>query len=780
MRKASVITTTIDAFRSAINGDALSLRQHPPILPQKDKDFLRKELSQIENDLVTEGVDGELLLNGMLICAGLGDGAQALRYLHRYRKRCFEIPPVKFFEAVALFLNGKECLAQNIIRKISTRERNIISTYKVPYLTEAWFEAWMNVLDNWAPEGVKQQSTFAKRQKSITDEPASTKNSHSSPVIKDSPSSPQPVSPDTKLASLPISIAVKTYSCPAPAFQTTPSTFSPRAVQARYSLQQLKMQRNFEELLCLDTLSSDVQHFWYQVESVKRVLKHFQGRVLFADEVGLGKTIESCMALKEYILRGMVKSCCILTPATLVNQWQSELKSKFGLSFATNYRASSSAGGNINWWDEPWIIASLPTARKSPLTEHLQGRNFDLVIVDEAHHLKNSSSKNWHLVNGLKTRYLFLLSATPLQNNLIELYNLLSLLKPGLFKTELEFRQRYSIDRNKKTSTQQNISELQALMREVMIRNTRALVDVKLPLRHARTIRVQPNLDESTAYTALNSWIVAQQKHLPSMTGRMLLQQAGSAPKTVLAALKRLAAKTLSDAAPDVDSTAELIKLWEKSEVSAKQQAFLALILKNPAEKKLVFVQFRETIDSLATLLQKENIQIATFHGSLSADEKATNIAAFKNDATVLLCTESAGEGHNLQFCNTLINFDIPWNPQIIEQRIGRLHRIGKEREVFIFNLALENTIEARILHILDEKLNMFELVVGEMQAILGEIEDEGDLSTLIYDTWCEESTQGLQPTLDKIEAVLRSAQERYADVKELSDKTFGRELEVV
>ena len=116
MRKASVITTTIDAFRSAINGDVLSLRQHPPILPQKDKDFLRKELSQIENDLVTEGVNGELLLNGMLICAGLGDGAQALRYLHRYRKRCFEIPPVKFFEAVALFLNGKECLAQNIIR----------------------------------------------------------------------------------------------------------------------------------------------------------------------------------------------------------------------------------------------------------------------------------------------------------------------------------------------------------------------------------------------------------------------------------------------------------------------------------------------------------------------------------------------------------------------------------------------------------------------------------------------------------------------------------------
>ena len=115
---------------------------------------------------------------------------------------------------------------------------------------------------------------------------------------------------------------------------------------------------------------------------------------------------------------------------------------------------------------------------------------------------------------------------------------------------------------------------------------------------------------------------------------------------------------------------------------------------------------------------------------------------AFRDQVPVLLCTESGGEGRNLQFCNTLINFDIPWNPMAIEQRIGRIDRIGQTREVFIFNLVTAGTIEDAVLRILDEKINMFELVVGEVGAILGEVDEQQDFSTLVLDAWLQSTEQ--------------------------------------
>ena len=114
----------------------------------------------------------------------------------------------------------------------------------------------------------------------------------------------------------------------------------------------------------------------------------------------------------------------------------------------------------------------------------------------------------------------------------------------------------------------------------------------------------------------------------------------------------------------------------------------------------------------------------------MSGPEKDTAVTAFRDSVPMLLCSESGGEGRNLQFCNTLINFDIPWNPMAIEQRIGRIDRIGQAREVFVFNLATAGTIEDQVLRILDEKINMFELVVGEVGAILGALEDQQDFST--------------------------------------------------
>ena len=137
-------------------------------------------------------------------------------------------------------------------------------------------------------------------------------------------------------------------------------------------------------------------------------------------------------------------------------------------------------------------------------------------------------------------------------------------------------------------------------------------------------------------------------------------------------------------------------------------------------------------------MLVREGIGFARFEGALSGPDKDAAIADFRDRVPVLLCTESGGEGRNIQFCNTLINFDVPWNPMTIEQRIGRVDRIGQQRNVFVFNLVTRGTLEERILHLLEEKISMFELVVGEVGAILGSLEEDRDFSELVLDAWLE------------------------------------------
>jgi hypothetical protein len=143
----------------------------------------------------------------------------------------------------------------------------------------------------------------------------------------------------------------------------------------------------------------------------------------------------------------------------------------------------------------------------------------------------------------------------------------------------------------------------------------------------------------------------------------------------------------------------------------------------------------------------------------------------------MLLSTESGGEGRNLQFSNTLINFDLPWNPMAIEQRIGRLHRIGQTRDVFIFNLVARGTLEERMLQVLDEKINMFELVVGEIDAILGEMDESTDFAELAFSAWAAATEAGRAEAFDALGERLLDARRQYESVKVLDEELFGEEF---
>ena len=498
---------------------------------------------------------------------------------------------------------------------------------------------------------------------------------------------PRPVKPEAPAAA-PAAIVPHSasYRVPirvsAPDFQTMgamlqdPATLEECRLRIDYAY--LEIQRGFDDLLCLNEIAG-VERYWYQLETAKKVLKYFHGRVLLCDEVGLGKTIEAGMLMKEYLMRGMVKNILILTPAPLVAQWQEEMAQKFGILFATSEDPLCGADPE-RFWLQPLIVASIHTAKSSKNFSRVTANFYDLVVVDEAHHLKNRNTLNWKLVNEIKKRFIFLLSATPVQNHLIELFNLITLLKPGQFRTERLFKQAYMQRGDSRKPA--NKEKLRELLRDVMIRNTRSAIDIKLPRRFAVTSRLEPSAAERELYDGITDFARAQSDSLPGPILQLLLREAGSSPAALAATLSRLRVER-------PQAAERLLELAANVGESAKEKTLLEILKKNPAEKKVVFTQYLRTLDCVAALLERHAIPFALFSGDLSAKEKDESIRRFREDLPVLLSTESGGEGRNLQFCNTLVNYDLPWNPMRIEQRIGRLHRIGQTRDVFIFNLSV-------------------------------------------------------------------------------------------
>ncbi len=551
----------------------------------------------------------------------------------------------------------------------------------------------------------------------------------------------------------------------------------PAAFRLRAELVRLSLFEGFDELLCLPALHG-VEAHWYQVETVRKVLKQYRGRVLLADEVGLGKTVEAGMVLKEYALRGMAERILILVPASLVGQWRDEMAVKFGIECATSHDALLRSHPE-RFWAQPRVIASIAAARRKEHAGLLATGHHDVVVVDEAHHLRDQASASWRLVNSLQKRFLLLLSATPVQNSLLELYNLLTLLQPGIFKTPREFRAAYMVPGKPREPA--NRERLRDLMRGVMVRNTRALAALRMPQRHASTLRAVPDAAEAACYAELTALVremaaggsafVDQAPHRLSL--QHLLSAAGSSPAASAAAIARFAERHPKDA-----RWTALLARTRAIAAGAKETALMRLLAQNPAEKKLVFVHHRDSLTHLADRLSREGTPFGTFSGDMTGPAKDAAVEAFRDHVPLLLCTESGGEGRNLQFCNTLVNFDIPWNPMAIEQRIGRIDRIGQAREVFVFNLVAAGTIEDAVLRILDEKINMFELVVGEVGAILGEVDEEGEFSALVLDAWLQGTEQGRADAFARIENQLLAAREQYDGVKQLDEALFGNELD--
>jgi SNF2 family DNA or RNA helicase len=548
--------------------------------------------------------------------------------------------------------------------------------------------------------------------------------------------------------------------------------------QARKELFNLSIMADYDQLVCLPTLTAIDKH-WYQIETARKVLRQLGGRALLADEVGLGKTIEAGLILSEYLARGMIQSLLILTPASLVSQWQLELKTKFNIDTITSDDKQLQLNPDEFWSTNNRLIASLNTAKSAKHFNLVTTRNWDLVIVDEAHHLKNRTTLNWKLVNALNKRFILMLTATPVQNSLVELFNLLTLLKPGLLKTEAAFKKEYVSSKNGRVP--KNPEKLRQLMREVMVRNTRSLVDVQLPKRFATTITVSPSKSEQKLYQDLTEYLrifevgtsdANQSQKLDKFTRTNLLMRAGSSPQALADSLKNLAKKFPTAQLKTLIRRAAQIKEVEKAKA-------LVDLLKKSTQKTIVFTTHRATSAYLAKTLTEAGISFAQFLGDMSLKEKDAAIETFRENLNVLLASETGGEGRNIQFANSIINYDLPWNPMKIEQRIGRIHRIGQTQDVFIFNFCLKDSIEEYILKILHDKINMFELVVGEIETILGNVDDDFDFSEVVIDIWLKHQAKAeLDTAFETLATELVKAKDKYRETSELDEQIFGEDFE--
>ncbi|MHC5916868.1 MAG: DEAD/DEAH box helicase [Nostoc sp.] len=539
--------------------------------------------------------------------------------------------------------------------------------------------------------------------------------------------------------------------------------------EARLDLFNLSVMADYDQLICLPTLTA-IDKYWYQIETARKVLRQLGGRALLADEVGLGKTIEAGLIIAEYLARGMVQSMLVLTPASLVSQWQSELSDKFNIATITTDNRDPQQPIDEFWTNNPRIIASLNTAKSAKHYPHVTSRTWDLVVVDEAHHLKNRTTLNWKLVNALNKRFILMLTATPVQNSLIELFNLLTLLKPGLLQTEAAFKKEYVDSRNGRVP--KNPEKLRSLMREVMVRNTRALVDVKLPKRFATTITVTPASGEEKLYQDLSEYLRSSEDKLDRLSRTNLLMRAGSSPGALADSLKQLTKRLPDEELKSLARRAAQVKQVEKAKV-------LVEMLSKSSQKTLVFTTHKATSTYLAQTLQAANIPFAEFTGGMSLKQKDEAIAAFRDNVSVLLASETGGEGRNIQFANAIVNYDLPWNPMKIEQRIGRIHRIGQTQDVFIFNFCLKGSIEEYILRILHDKINMFELVVGEIETILGNVDDEFDFSEIVMDIWLKHQVKPeLDTAFDQLADNLLKAKNQYQQIQELDEQIFGEDFE--
>jgi len=534
----------------------------------------------------------------------------------------------------------------------------------------------------------------------------------------------------------------------------------------------------------------------HQVEGAMFALDSLsRGGCMLGDEVGLGKTIEAGLVIAQLMAEGKTR-ILILAPATLRAQWNSELREKFDLDSVMVDGRTVRATGNC--FDQPFpVICSHPfAANKAHLTSEIP---WDLVVIDEAHRLRNAHRPNNKMGQALKASLAgkpkLLLTATPLQNDLMELFGLMSLLDDQILGPEHAFRSRYRVDEGGGMS-EAAAGELKERLAPVVQRTLRRQVREYVRYTNRRSIveDFTPSPEEHDLYEKVSEYLQRSEaaaiepgkKTLLTLCYRKLLASSTYAIAPTLRRLsdnleKRLAAAKLGQQAlamfepeeakqfveegeewSDDPAKAPNVRALEQEVWELRQYADLADSIKVNAkgealkrgldrtftvmrahgwpEKALIFTESKRTQQYLFNLLSEHGYRgkISLLSGDAGTPEdRRALVDDFRNKTQILICTEAGAEGLNLQFCNLVVNYDLPWNPQRVEQRIGRCHRYGQQRDVLVINfLNRMNAADARLFELLEKKLNLFDGVFGASDEILGALESGVDFERRVLDIY--------------------------------------------
>ncbi len=520
--------------------------------------------------------------------------------------------------------------------------------------------------------------------------------------------------------------------------------------------ERLSLTRGFENLLSLSAVR-DMQRYDFQIQACLRVLRQMRGRAILADEVGLGKTIEAGLILKEYILRGLVRRALVLTPVSLMSQWREELRHKFDLPFDVRARGQG-------WGDVPFLIASIDTAKTEKNRDEIGAAGFDLLVVDEAHRLRNHLTQGWKFVDALSLKYLLLVT----------------LLKPGLLGTYRSFRKEYMVRGDKRLP--KNTQTLARTLSNVMVRTSRSSTSLVFPKREVNIVEFDMSREERRLYDGVSDFVrevveESEPKDFPRWHFLLLVLQKemGSSAAAAVKTLER--SRKIFAGTPFGKKLGRLAQIGREIKVHSKAEGLRKLVSElEKDDKVIVFTQFRRTLEFLEAMLREDGYEPAIFHGSLSPAEKDRAVEEFRGSKRVFLSTEAGGEGRNLQFCRTMVNFDLPWNPMRIEQRIGRIHRLGQLRDTQIYNFTTRDTVEDHVLNILHRKIAMFELVVGEMDMVLGHWSDRESFEGEVFRIWAGyRDARQRRDAFDKLGEDLLLARKRHERVKEFDESIFSR-----
>ena len=585
----------------------------------------------------------------------------------------------------------------------------------------------------------------------------------------------------------------------------------------------------------------------HQVEAASFAFKSplSKGAIL-ADEVGLGKTIEAGIILSQNWAEHK-RRLLIICPANLRKQWSSELLEKFFLPSVILETKSFNAAieaGNLNPFDtDKIVICSFQFAKtKAPYVRHTQ---WDLTIIDEAHRLRNVYKPTNKTANAIKLalseRKKILLTATPLQNSILELYGLVSIIDDYVFGDLKSFKTQFSHNLE-----EEDYAELRSRLQPICKRTLRrqVLEYVKYTKRIAILEEFFPTENEQKLYDMVSDYLARpklyalpnSQRQLMTLILRKLLASSTYAIYgtfcSLISRLEKLIQDQGSFALEEIGEDYEADEEWlDDEEVETEDDAqelhpadiegikkeiadivvfrdLAAKIKKNSKaehlfvalekgfdqleqlgapKKALIFTESRRTQEFLYELLEKRGYkgQLVRFNGtntdkqstaiynkwlkkykgtpkvtgSLTADRRAAIVDYFRDEATIMIATEAAAEGINLQFCSLIVNYDMPWNPQRIEQRIGRCHRYGQKFDVVVINfLNKANAADIRVYELLDQKFQLFSGVFGASDEVLGSIGNGVDFEKRISQIYTECRTpEAIEAAFDALQEELKS-----------------------